>query len=71
LQSYRHFVSLDTRSREVRNKTEKTVDLNLIIRKYQSSVGSEFFISYEDELGYLYGFIRLLLPLPENTVDYP
>jgi elongator complex protein 3 len=71
LTSYRHFVSLDTRSREVRNKTEETSALNLIIRQYQSSVGSEFFISYEDELGYLYGFTRLLLPLPENTVDYP
>ncbi|MDR0860132.1 MAG: hypothetical protein LBO09_04015 [Candidatus Peribacteria bacterium] len=71
LASYRNFVSLDTRSREVRNKTEKTTELNLIIRQYQSSVGSEFFISYEDELGYLYGFTRLLLPLPEHTVDYP
>jgi elongator complex protein 3 len=71
LTSYRHFVSLDTRSREVRNKTEQTQALNLIVRRYQSSVGSEFFISYEDELGYLYGFTRLLLPTPENVVDFP
>jgi histone acetyltransferase (RNA polymerase elongator complex component) len=71
LVSYRHFVSLDTRSREVRNKKETTQHLNLIIRKYASSVGSELFISYEDELGYLYGFTRLLLPLAEHTVDYP
>jgi elongator complex protein 3 len=71
LTSFRNFVSLDTRSREVRNKTEETKQLFLVIRNYQSSVGSEFFISYEDELGYLYGFMRLLLPKPEHTVDYP
>jgi histone acetyltransferase (RNA polymerase elongator complex component) len=45
---------LDTRSREVRNKTEETKALNLVIRNYKSSVGQEYFISYEDELGYLY-----------------
>jgi len=45
--------------------------LNLIIRTYESSVGTEKFISYEDELGYLYGFTRLLLPKPENAVDFP
>ena len=71
LTSYRHFVSLDTRSREVRNKKEKTIHLNLIIRSYQSSVGTEYFISYEDELGYLYGFTRLLLPFPDQTIDFP
>ncbi|GHW02797.1 hypothetical protein AGMMS50249_5830 [candidate division SR1 bacterium] len=46
-------------------------NLNLIIRQYLSSVGSEFFISFEDKLGYLYGFTRLLLPLDDNTVDIP
>lgn len=35
---------------------------NLIIRKYLSSGGTEYFISFEDQLGYLYGFTRLLLP---------
>jgi histone acetyltransferase (RNA polymerase elongator complex component) len=69
--SYRHFVSLDTRSREVRNKKEQTLQRNLIIRTYESSVGTEKFISYEDELGYLYGFTRLLLPKPEHTVEFP
>jgi len=34
----------------------------LIIRKYLSSGGAEYFISFEDQLGYLYGFTRLLLP---------
>ena len=61
-EKYRHFVSLDTRSREMRNKTEETQHLNLVVRSYLSSVGNEFFISFEDELGYLYGFTRLLLP---------
>ena len=34
---------------------------NLIIRKYLSSGVVEYFISFEDQLGYLYGFTRLLL----------
>ena len=58
-------MSLDTRSREIRNKDKGTRDkeqVNLIIRKYLSSGGVEYFISFEDELGYLYGFTRLLLP---------
>ena len=72
--SPRNFVSLDTRSREIRNKIQdirhKTKNVaNLIIRKYASSVGQEYFISFEDELGYLYGFTRLLLPRPEETVQ--
>ena len=69
--SFRHFVSLDTRSREVRNKKETTKNLNLILRTYQSSVGKEIFISYEDELGYLYGFTRLLLPLETERLVNP
>ena len=69
LSSFRHFVSLDTRSREVRNKKEKTEVLNLVVRAYESSVGQEYFISYEDELGYLYGFTRLLLPKLEERID--
>ena len=69
LSRFRHFVSLDTRSREVRNKKEKTEVLNLVVRAYESSVGQEYFISYEDELGYLYGFTRLLLPKLEERLD--
>jgi len=61
--SPRNFVSLDTRSREVRNRGEgKSQFLNMVIRPYASSVGQEYFISWEDELGYIYGFTRLLLP---------
>ena len=69
LKKYRHFVSLDTRSREMRNKTEETQHLNLIVRSYLSSVGNEFFISFEDELGYLYGFTRLLLPRKGESIE--
>ena len=64
LKSFRNFVCLDTRSREVRNRVEKKKNdsLNLILRWYKSSVGQECFISYEDELWYIYWFTRLLLP---------
>lgn len=68
-EKYRHFVSLDTRSREMRNKTEETQHLNLVVRSYLSSVGNEFFISFEDELGYLYGFTRLLLPRKGESIQ--
>jgi elongator complex protein 3 len=55
----RNFVCLDTRSREMRHaQTPKSP--SLFIRKYESSVGEEYFISFEDKLGYLYGFCRLL-----------
>ena len=69
LKKYRHFVSLDKRSREMRNKTEETQHLNLVVRSYLSSVGNEFFISFEDELGYLYGFTRLLLPRKGESIE--
>ncbi|MFA6255780.1 MAG: radical SAM protein [Candidatus Absconditabacterales bacterium] len=67
LVSFRNFVSLDTRSREIRNKLKAESSklkaiVNLVIRKYLSSGGVEYFISCEDQLGYLYGFTRLLLP---------
>ena len=64
LKSFRNFVCLDTRSREVRNRIEKkkSDSLDLVLRWYKSSVGQECFISFEDELGYLYWFTRLLLP---------
>ena len=68
LSDFRHFVSLDTRSREMRNKTEQTEYLNLVVRKYRSGVGEEYFISFEDELGYLYGFTRLLMIEEDKSV---
>lgn len=55
LKSLRAFVSLDTRSREIRNKPKGNIhSSNIIIRTYQSSVGTEYFISAEDQLGYIY-----------------
>ena len=70
LKSFRNFVCLDTRSREVRNRIEKrrSDSLNLVLRWYKSSVGQECFISFEDELGYLYWFTRLLLPNDDSVV---
>ena len=69
LKSFRNFVCLDTRSREVRNRTEenKSDSLNLVLRWYKSSAGQECFISFEDELWYLYGFTRLLLPNDDSV----
>lgn len=69
LKNFRNFVSLDTRSREIRNRIEnwklkiRNWFPNLVMRKYMSSGGVEYFISFEDQLGYLYGFARLLLPI--------
>jgi ELP3 family radical SAM enzyme/protein acetyltransferase len=66
LSDYRNFVCFDTRSREIR--TAKPVDsdnirleLFPIIRSYPTTNGLQLFISFEDNLGYLYGFIRLQL----------
>jgi histone acetyltransferase (RNA polymerase elongator complex component) len=72
VKSFRNFVSLDTRSREIRHQESKSKETaNIIIRKYLSSGGVEYFISCEDQLGYLYGFTRLLLPTEMNVVDIP
>ena len=81
---YRNFVSLDTRSREIRNKrqvnnsmpkvvnkTEDKEQANLVIRSYKTSVGMEYFISFEDSLGYLYGLFRLSIPNGGQTIDFP
>jgi histone acetyltransferase (RNA polymerase elongator complex component) len=69
----RNFESLDTRSREIRHKDkkQKVSEPFLVTRQYRSSVGIEYFIAFEDEYGYLYGFTRLLLPKDEETVDFP
>ncbi len=70
VKSFRNFVSLDTRSREIRHQESQSKETaNIVIRKYLSSGGVEYFISCEDKLGYLYGFTRLLLPTEKNVVD--
>ncbi len=69
-QTLRNFISIDTRSREIRNRIwTKSNNITKIIRKYKSSVGDEYFISIEDELWYLYWFVRLLLPQKQNTIE--
>lgn len=79
IQTYRNFVTLDTRSREIRQRNKAPlnkggrVDLkeqvNLVVRQYQSSVWTEYFISFEDIQWYLYWFARLLLPQKWQTVQ--
>lgn len=77
--SPRNFVCLCTRCREIRNKNNNwELRINnwewnslLVIRKYQSSVWTELFISFEDNFWYLYGFTRLLLPKFEEAIEYP
>ena len=66
--SERNFVSLDTRSREIKNKTDLNLETNLITRTYESSVWTEYFLSIEDSLGYIYGFTRLLLPSKKSAL---
>jgi elongator complex protein 3 len=68
----RNFVSLDTRAREMRHRTEWIPQfVNLVARQYASSMWQEFFVSFEDELWYIYGFARLLLPDNDKTIDRP
>lgn len=71
--SPREFICLCTRCREVRHADESLKSENLpflVIRRYRSSVGEELFMSYEDTLGYIYGFTRLLLPDHDNAVEW-
>lgn len=69
--SDRAFVSLDTRSREIRHRRkDEPEDVITIIREYRSTVWREFFISLETSQGYLYGFTRLLLPNEGETINY-
>lgn len=77
--SMREFVSLDTRSREVRNRAGQwqiqgraksdVPTPTLSARVYKSSAWREVFLSFEDELGYVYWFTRLLLPEPWMLAD--
>jgi len=65
----RYFVSLDTRSREIRHRHQKSNLYVLVIRSYDSSVWQDYFISFEDELGYVYWFLRLCLPKKDQAID--
>jgi histone acetyltransferase (RNA polymerase elongator complex component) len=41
------------------------------VREYASSNGTEYFISIEDQMGYLYGFARLCCPAEGGIADRP
>jgi len=80
--SMRWYVCLCTRCREIRNKSwhgtmnyapwsdAADEELFLVVRRYRSSNGEELFISYEDALGYLAWFTRVLLSDEWHTVDW-
>jgi len=70
-QSVRNFSALDTRSREVRHRTDQASALFLVTRTYEVSNGTEYFLTVEDELGYLYALCRLSLPDPRHCCDIP
>jgi elongator complex protein 3 len=71
--SVRDFVSLDTRTREIWHRSWHTdyepVQLT-VVREYASSNGTEYFISIEDQMWYLYGFTRLCLPDEYGIADW-
>ena len=58
-----NLICLCTRCREIRNQKNTNDNIILVMRKYLSSVGEEYFISFEDTNGYLIWFTRLLLPI--------
>jgi len=72
-------ICLCTRCREIRNKSRlqdwsritgwSNNGIMLVIRKYLSSMGEEYFISFEDNAGYLIWFTRLLFPI-NDFADY-
>lgn len=69
-QTMRNYVSLDTRAREMRHrKNQNPMYIQMIIRRYTSSVGDEFFLSFEDDLWYIYAFTRLLLPKESEAMQ--
>lgn len=71
MKSMRGYVCLCTRCREVRNQNKTAESLPVLTwRTYRTTNGVEIFLSFEDALGYLYGFTRLLLPDEWTTIDY-
>lgn len=66
---YRAFICLDTRSREIRNNL-KSNEIFPIVRSYLTTNGVQLFISFEDELGYLYGFARLQLGTADTEPEF-
>ncbi len=59
-ESVRSWVALDTRSREIRDNP-KSSEVYPVVRVYPTTNGLQLFISWEDEMWYLYWFTRLQL----------
>ncbi len=71
LTTMRQYIALDTRAREMRHRVEGEPEfVNLVVREYQSSAWQEYFISFEDELWYIYWFARLLLPAAAVVINW-
>ena len=68
--SRRNFISLDTRSREIHHRSDTSKKIYTIIRQYTTSNGKELFVSIEDELWYIFGFVRLSLPTAVTTYEW-
>ncbi|ADO67425.1 putative ELP3 family histone acetyltransferase [Cafeteria roenbergensis virus] len=63
-------LSQDIREREIKGRKYDPSAVNLIIRSYQGSGSTEYFVSFEDtKNNYLLGFIRLRIP-PKTTCHY-
>lgn len=60
IESPRQRVSMDTRSREIRDR-QKSTEVYPIVRTYPTTNGLQLFISWEDKRWYLYWFTRLQL----------
>ncbi|MFQ5856174.1 MAG: elongator complex protein 3 [Anaerolineae bacterium] len=50
------------RCREIRDRAFRAGKPQLVVREYQASGGMEYFLSFEDEAGALYGLLRLRIP---------
>ncbi len=57
------------RSREIKDQIVSLKDLNLIVTKYDTSVGTEYFFEYVTSDDKICGFIRLAIPNIEAPID--
>ncbi|MEA3335379.1 MAG: tRNA uridine(34) 5-carboxymethylaminomethyl modification radical SAM/GNAT enzyme Elp3 [Chloroflexota bacterium] len=59
------------RCREVRDRDADPDTLRLDVQRYETGAGLEHFLSFETQEGKLAGFLRLLLPWPDSSVETP
>lgn len=68
----RGLYSKDIRNREVKKRDIDINDIELVVRAYEASEGTEFFISYESkDRKILFGFLRLRLSNNVRTDIFP